>query len=286
MHLQSYISDDLRIAWCNRILIRCRTHRRRPLEPLERLTPEILKLLLEPYGVHLLELATTPTEFQAMLSLKPNESATTAASKTKGRISKWLTDQLGPSLSDDIRLARGYFAVTLGEPDSKSIDGYLSRQSEHHEYDQQVRPPVYVQSIDYDDEKRQEKLATDHASTLLRYHVVLATWHRRGVFIDATAKCVTERWRAMQEGFLIDKVSFVPDHVHIALTMHPTRSPLAVVTSLMNASQELMWECHPSVVIKSAVERLWQPGAYIGSFGALSSKAIKAYMHRWGSLPE
>ena len=185
-----------------------------------------------------------------------------------------------PNTNGDTKLAKGYFAVSLGETDSKSVAEYLEKQSEHHGYDQRVRPPVHVQSFEYGEDERL-LLATDHAATSLRYHVVLATWFRRGVFTNESAGYVTERWRELRQGFLIDKVSFVPDHVHIALSIHPTISPIAAVESLMNAGQELMWNRFPNVIVKSAVERLWQPSAYFGSFGALNRKAIKAYMHRW-----
>ena len=281
MLLQPYSADQLRVAWCNRLFLRCRTHRNNPIDLVASLSSASLEKLLEPYGIHLLELVTTSTEFQVMLSLKPCESASTAASKTKGRVSRWLSEQM-PHATSDIKLAKGYFAVTLGAPESKSIADYLDAQSEHHGYDQRPRPPVFVQSFEYSDVER-VLLATDHAATSLRYHVVLATWYRRGVFADESAAAVTARWRELRSGFLIDKVSFVADHVHIALTVHPTRSPIAVVESLMNVSQEYMWNRHADVVIQSAVERLWQPSAYLGSFGTLSGKAIKSYMHRWST---
>ena len=279
MLLQPYSIEELRVAWCNRLFLRCRTHRNKPIDSLAALTPKILGQILDPYGIHLLELATTSNEFQVMISLKPTESAFSATSKTKGRISKWLNEQM-PNLKRDTKLAKGYFAVTLGDPDSKSVAAYLETQSEHHGYDQRARPPVHVQTFQYGEAER-ILLATDHAATSLRYHVVLATWFRRGVFTDESAGCVSEGWRELRQGFFIDKVSFVPDHVHIALTLHPTKSPMAVVESLMNIGQELMWNRYPNLVIKSAVERLWQPSAYFGSFGAIGSKAIKAYMHRW-----
>lgn len=284
MRMQAYTPAELHFAWCNRILIRCRSHRCRPIAQLDSLTTEILADLLKPYGIHLLEFAKASNEFQAMLSLTPNESTSTAASKTKGRISKWLSSQQ-PDSSERPKLARGYFAVTLGEPVSESIEHYLGQQSEHHGYDRRARPPVYVQSFTHTDEERR-MLATDHASTVLRYHFVLATWYRRGVFTDETGRLVTERWRDLQRGYLIDKVSFVPDHVHLALTLHPVQSPASVVATLMNAAQEMMWDRYGHVLIQSAVERLWQPSAYIGSFGALSSKAIKSYMHRWSNAAE
>jgi len=80
---------------------------------------------------------------------------------------------------------------------------------------------------------------------------------------------------------VIDKVSFLPDHVHVALGLHPSKSPAAIVAAMMNATQERMWDSFDDTVIKAGVERLWQPSAYIGSFGDLSSNAVSAYIERW-----
>ena len=79
----------------------------------------------------------------------------------------------------------------------------------------------------------------------------------------------------------IDKVSFVPDHVHLAVRTHPSLSPAEVVVALMNASQELMWKDFANLVIRGARERLWQPSAYIGSYGDLESAKIAAYVRKW-----
>ncbi len=80
---------------------------------------------------------------------------------------------------------------------------------------------------------------------------------------------------------VIDKVSFLPDHVHVALALHPSRSPAEIVLAVMNAAQELVWGSFDDAVVKAAVKRLWQSSAYIGSFGDLSSSAISAYIERW-----
>ena len=52
-------------------------------------------------------------------------------------------------------------------------------------------------------------------------------------------------------------------------------------TALMNAGQEVMWNQFDRDVILAGVERLWQPSAYVGSFGELTSNAISAYVARW-----
>jgi REP element-mobilizing transposase RayT len=54
----------------------------------------------------------------------------------------------------------------------------------------------------------------------------------------------------------------------------------------MNASQRLLFEQFAREVIRSRVERLWQPSAYIGSFGELASPQIQQYIRNWAGRSE
>jgi REP element-mobilizing transposase RayT len=73
------------------------------------------------------------------------------------------------------------------------------------------------------------------------------------------------------------KVSFVPDHVHIALRAHPTESPADLVVALMNSAQQTM----SRQLIAAKVDRLWEPIAYLGSYGDLASPQISKYIQNW-----
>jgi len=77
------------------------------------------------------------------------------------------------------------------------------------------------------------------------------------------------------------KVSFVPDHVHMALRLHPSVSPAELIVDLMNLGQEFMWEHFEEAVVRAGIERLWQPSAYLGSFGDLESTKISKYIQQW-----
>lgn len=280
MLIQPYTPEELNFAYSYRVYFRTCTHRRKPNDNLSRLTKEALDSLLKPYNIHLLELATSSIEIRALLSLMPTESVSAAASKWKGRVSKWLTEQ-GANQSAK-HLARGYFAVTNGASTTETISAYLEKQGEHHGYADRARPPIFVRSYVASQES-ESILQTDHAVTWLRFHIVLATWRRRGVFGQAAAKAVAERWQELQAEcrVRIDKVSFVPDHVHLALTIHPAATPADVITKLMNTAQETMWRRFDREVIQAGIERLWQPSAYVGSFGDLTSNAIGTYVRRW-----
>jgi REP element-mobilizing transposase RayT len=197
--------------------------------------------------------------------------------KLKGQAAKWLRRQSGE------RLARGYFACTAGKSTASQVDGYLSTQGEHHGYAHRARPPAYVQTFTLtavDD----ERLQPPNAQALLRYHLVLSSWRRHGVFGDVSGPAISRAWRSLEveHKFALLKVSFVADHVHLAVRVHPTIAPASLVVELMNAAQRIMWRDFMADVIQARVERLWQPAAYIGSFGELATPQLEAYLRRWG----
>jgi REP element-mobilizing transposase RayT len=87
----------------------------------------------------------------------------------------------------------------------------------------------------------------------------------------------------LQNKFLIDKVSFLPDHVHVAVTVHSKIAPADVAVVLLNSGQEFIWRQYPHLAVRARVKRLWQSSAYAGWFGDLTSNAVREYMHRWSS---
>lgn len=79
------------------------------------------------------------------------------------------------------------------------------------------------------------------------------------------------------------KVSFLPDHVHLAVRVHPTVSPAELILKMLNDAQEFIWKEFQDLVICPGVERLWQPSAYLGSFGELASPQLGKYIANWES---
>jgi REP element-mobilizing transposase RayT len=83
-------------------------------------------------------------------------------------------------------------------------------------------------------------------------------------------------WRAA-----LIKVSFLPDHVHLAIRTHPSVSPADLVVELMNSAQQVIFERFSGAILQARVEQLWQPSAYIGSYGDLTSPQIRKYIHNF-----
>ncbi len=281
MLIKPYHLDELKFAWCYRVYFRWRTHRASAQPTLAQLNGETLDSMLQPYDVNILEASANKTDVKVLASVLPTETVAGCVSKTKGRVSKWLREELALPGPQKL-LSRGYFASTTGKSSAQAIHEYLESQGEHHGYMSRPRPPVVVKSDPLTPEDEQ-RLRANHAVTMLRFHVVVCAWRRKGVFSRPAAEAVAEHWRGLQGEYrmTIEKVSFVPDHVHLALHVHPSLAPAKIVVALMNASQKLMWNDFADSVVCAAVERLWQPSAYIGSYWDLESAKIASYVRTW-----
>ena len=241
----------------------------------------VLENIASKYGIRVLECASNATDLLALVSLKPEETISACTGKLKGQLSKWLREAQQLTQPTE-QLSNGYFACTVGKSTREAVEQYLSRQSEHHGYAERARPPIFVESYDLseDDEAR---VNTKHSVVVAQFHIVLATSWRRGIFGSQEGYAVAALWRkiAMSLRAALLKVSFLPDHVHVALRAHPAVSPADLVVELMNAAQQLIFERFAEAAIQARVERLWQPSAYIGGYGELASPQIRKYIHNW-----
>jgi REP element-mobilizing transposase RayT len=286
MLLVPYRADELRFAFCYHTYLRWCTHRLRSYPALAQLDRTALQQLVERFSIHVLECQSEPKGARVLVSLQPQESVSACASKLKGQTSKWLREALGYDQPQTL-LSKGYFASTCGKSERSQVESYLSGQGDHHGYSERTIPPVYVESFPPSPAGHQ-RLQSAHAFTVVQFHLVLATWHRRGVFAASEARAVAWRWRALESelAFTLLKVSFLPDHVHVAVQLHPRVAPAEVIVALMNAAQQLLWDSFPDAVIQAGVERLWQPSAYLGSFGDLATPKIQRYLRNWTDAEE
>ena len=280
MRMQPYTLDELKFAYQYRVYVRFHTHCRRPIPALQQIATPPLNELLEPYHVHVLESAASPIDLRTLLSLRPTDSVSIAVSKLKGRVSKWLTEHAKEGQAQR-HLGHGYFACTTGDSSRAMVSRYLDQQGKHHGYtaDSYAHPPVLVLHGKIDE----GRLRADHAATVLQFHVVLATEGRRGVFHTEAAERVAQMWMDVvgsQRAALV-KASFLPDHVHLALQLHPAAVSTQVVIELMNRAQELMMTDFEAEIVRAGVRRLWQPSAYVGSYGDLETPKIRRYIERF-----
>jgi REP element-mobilizing transposase RayT len=277
MRLYKYQPHEIRFAFCYRVYFSWRTYRAQPISCLVNLKRTTLDALLRAYDVRVLECETNETDLRCIVSLKPVENISGCASKLKGRVSKWLREEL--KLADpQLILSKGYFACTTGKTRTRVVERYLSLQSDHHGYSQRILPPIFVDQYVLSD-KDNNRLTSNHAVVIAKFHLVFSTSGRRGIIGSQQGRRIAQEWLKLQHDMQIAlvKVSFVPDHVHIALRTHPVVSPATIAAFLMNAAQEVMKE----ELIEEGVDRLWINSAYVGAYGDMSNAQIRRFLENW-----
>lgn len=253
-----------------------RTHRRKPIFDDQHRTvalAEALSELCTMNDVHLIEKDCQPEHVQLVLSLRPSQLISYVLKRLKSRSSAALCREfeLSPPL-----WARGYLARSAGSVRIQAVKLYIESQAEHHGYAKRPLPPVFKFRA-----KEPEILATAHATFDLNHHLVLATRFRRGVFGSKSGEALVDYWTkvAARHSFAIDQATVLPDHVHLRVRITPKISIEQVALSLMNNGQYFVAKHFPLAIVAAKIDQLWQPSAYVGTCGELTTALLKAFMN-------
>jgi putative transposase len=252
-----------------------RTHRRKTVFDDPSRTTALLQSLTDLCKIndlHLLEKDCQRAHVQLLMSLRSSQMISDVLKKLKGRSSAALCREcaLRPPL-----WARGYLARSAGRVNIQAVKHYLAGQAEHHGYNKRALSPVFRFRA-----TEPEILATAHASFDLTHHVVLATKFRRGIFDSKTGEALVNYWIKVgdKHGFAVDQATVLPDHVHLLVRITPKMSFEHVALSLMNNGQYFIAKHFPRALVEAKINQLWQPSAYVGTCGELTTALLKAFL--------
>ena len=233
------------------------------------------RLLAEVCGkhdYHLLQHKVYPDHLRCLLSLKPDDSISVVINKLKSNVSREFCSGFGlePPL-----WATGYLARSVGRVRIQAVKEYLANQAEHHGYSGRASPPVFRHRSD-----QPVALRAAHAVFDLNYHLVFATRFRRSVFGSTLGRELVDYWLkvASKRGFALDEASVLPDHVHLLVRLPPKTSIEECALSLMNNSQHWMGKHHQGALMHAEIDRVWQPSAYAGTCGKVTTAMVKAFL--------
>jgi putative transposase len=275
MHLEPFRE----ISWAFQLHyhICFRTHRRRPFfdEPARAAAlAGALADICSLKAVHLLEKRQEPGSVQLVISLRPNQIISEVLKAVKTASSTAVCREFGIVAP---LWARGYLARSLGSVRLQAVKQYIALQAEHHGYDKRMRPPIFRFRA-----AAPRELTTAHASFDLTHHLVVATKFRSAVFGAKTGEALVNYWMkvAAKRGFAIDRVTVLPDHVHLLVRITPKISVEQVTLCLINNAQYFMGKNFPGALVDAKIDQLWQPSAYAGSCGELPTALLKAFLRR------
>jgi putative transposase len=171
--------------------------------------------------------------------------------------------------------AVGYLARSAGKVRVEAVEGYLAIQAEHHGFGSRARPPVFRYRA-----MNQVPLPSRQGAFDLGHHLVLATRYRRNVFNSRVGSELVEYWLkvADKHGFGIDQATVLPEHVHMLVRIVPKLSIERCALALMNNAQHWMGKRYSQLLVREGVDQLWQPSAYAGTCGKVSTALVKAFL--------
>lgn len=254
-----------------------RTHRRKKLfsatDRMDSLSQELSEVC-ERHGYHLLRAKAYADHLRCLLSLRPSDSI----SKTLQTVKTNLSRELGSRFELQAPVwADGFLARSVGRMRIDAVRSYLDSQPEHHGYAGRVCPPVFRFAA-----PNPRALTTAHSVFDLNHHIVLATRYRRAVFGSRIGQELIEYWQrvATKKAFAIDRATVLPDHIHILLRIVPKMSIDACVLALMNNGQHWFSKHYPELLVRAGVSQLWQPAAYAGTTGTVTTALVKSFLSR------
>jgi REP element-mobilizing transposase RayT len=157
----------------------------------------------------------------------------------------------------------------------KAVREYLANQAEHHGYSSRARPPLFRYRA-----TTPVVLTSSHAAFELGHHLVFATRYRRNAFNSQVGNELVEYWLkvAGKHGFAIDQATVLPEHMHMLVRIVPKMSIEQCALALMNNAQHWMGKHYPNVLVRERLDQLWQPSAYAGTCGKVSTALLKSFL--------
>ena len=234
---------------------------------------EVLQGVCEREDYHLLESHLSPDHLRLLVSLRPEHSVSNVVNLLKGNLSR----QLGlRSRAESPWFATGYFARSSGIVNIETVRDYVSNQVAHHGYRGR-----WTEALEYRNTRfKSPAFQLNHCLTILTYHLVLVTVRRASVFDETIASKLFDYINAVgdRHKFVIDRISMLPDHVHLVLEAAPTKSVEAIALALMNNTAHWMGKHYWGVLKQTDAWGVWQPSFYAGTAGEYSTAQVKRFL--------
>jgi len=124
----------------------------------------------------------------------------------------------------------------------------------------------------------QRWVSSKHAIFNCGYHLIWCPKYRRPVLVDGVDVRLKELLlqKAEENGWKIEKMEVMPDHVHIFIKANPDDAPAFIVAQLKGATSFVLRT--EFSFLKSKLPTLWTRSYYCETVGHISEKTIKKYI--------
>jgi putative transposase len=232
-------------------------------------------------GYHLLETNVEPAYVRLLLSLKPDQTVSQAVQRLKGSVSRQFSSTF-PERLPELRMptlwARGYFARSSGKVSLDNARSYVDSQIAHHGY-----RGAWTDALRYKNTQfKSPAFKQAHCLTILHYHLVLVTDFRIPIFDEVIAPKLFDYVIAIgdKRGFAVDRMTVLPDHIHLLIEALPSVSIFDCALSLANNTRHWMEKKYWGVLKQSGAWNVWRPSFYAGTVGEYTTAQVRRFLRQ------
>ena len=110
------------------------------------------------------------------------------------------------------------------------------------------------------------------------YHIIWCSKYRRRVLVNDVETRLKQLLieQSTKNGYSIESMEVMPDHIHIFIKVDPTDSPHKVVQQLKGYTSRMLRMEFPH--LKTRIPTLWTRSYYCESVGHISQQTIEKYI--------
>jgi len=118
---------------------------------------------------------------------------------------------------------------------------------------------------------------SNHACFNINYHIVFCPKRRKKILIGDIVRSLENKIKSICEenNIILEKISVMPDHVHLFVSAKPTMTPHLIVKTIKGASARYLRDKYPAT---KKLPCMWSPAYYIGTVGCVSESVVKKYI--------
>lgn len=114
------------------------------------------------------------------------------------------------------------------------------------------------------------------------YHVVWCPKYHQDVLVGQVADAMGEMLEEIcaERGWPVIAQEVQPDHIHLFLSIPPSRAVADVVKILKGVTARSLFQRFPALKKRLWGGPLWSPSYYVGTAGNVSAETIRHYIER------
>ena len=223
---------------------------------------------------HLLESDISQDHLRLLVSLQPRHAVSKVVRLLKGNLQR----EFGKSFDPSKLLGKGYFARSSGKIDLDRARRYVESQVNHHGYKGNWTKPLKYANQGF----KSPAFSFDHCATMLNYHFVFVTQDRIQVLDEAIAPSFFEYVVAIgkRHNFAVDRISLLPDHVHLIIEGIPSISVEEYAFAILNNTRYWMEKNCRGVLKATKAWDVWRPSYYAGTVGEYTTAQVSNFLKR------